>query len=190
MELSEGKDTEGSFSRDMRHRMLEDFVVAYYNGTIKPNLAEKDPVTGRDVEFLMDGPQFARTKKSEIWSYSGATGTGYEYRVTYRDRRFSSLEQLLGMYSGSEHADEGDRPLVEQRLYELLLLLMKEGRLPQSFKVQPSRDARVDRLDSEVQRLSHALDGLEKRVKSLEALLQGEPQSEGPTNPGTPIPNP
>lgn len=173
MELSEGQGTEGSFGSSMRRRMLEDFVVAYYNGSIKPNLSEKDTMTGRDIEYLMDAPQFEKTKRSEVWSYSNAVGTGYQYRVTYRDKRFSSLEQLLGMYSGSVPVAEDDKPLVEQRLYELVLTLIKEGRLPQSFKVQPPRDPRIYKLTSAVERLNLALDSLEKRVRSLEEASGG-----------------
>jgi hypothetical protein len=148
--------------------MLEDFVVAYYNGSVKPNLAEKDPSDGREIEFLMDSRQFERTNKSEVWSCSSATGTGYQYRVVYKDRRFSSLDQLVGMYSGGVAVAEEDRPPVEQTLYELVLTLMKEGRLPQSFRIQSSKDARIDKLNSAVERLTQALESLEKRVKSIE----------------------
>jgi hypothetical protein len=55
----------------------------------------------RDIEDLMDGPQFDRTKKTEVWSYSSAVGTGYQFKVVYKDRRFSQLDSLLGMHSGA-----------------------------------------------------------------------------------------
>jgi hypothetical protein len=152
----------------MRRKMLEGFVAGYYNGSIKPNLAEKDSTTGRDVEFLMDGPQFEKTNRSEVWSSSEAVGTGYQYRVVYKDKRFSALDQLLGMYTGSVVVAEENLPAVEQRLYELVMLLTKEGRLPKTFKVQLTTDTRVDKLLSTVERLNQALESLEMRVKSLE----------------------
>jgi hypothetical protein len=162
----------------MRQRMLEGFVAGYYNGSVKPNLAEKDPTTGRDVDFLMDGRQFEKTNKSEVWSSSGAVGSGYQYRVVYKDKRFSALDQLLGMYTGSVVVAEEDRPAVEQRLYELVMLLIKEGRLPKTFKVQPTADARVDKLLSTVERLNQALKSLEMRVKSLEDARSGQASTE------------
>ncbi len=152
----------------MRHRLVEDFVVAYYNGTIKPNLAEKNPTTGRDAEFLMDGPQFDRTKKSDVWSFSNAIGTGYQYRVTYRDRRFSDLDRLLEMYSAGSATEESDQPSAEEQLYKMILLLMKERRLPPTFKVQPAKDARVENLLATVERLTSSMEDLEKRLKRLE----------------------
>ena len=168
MESSELNGNEGGFSRGLRRQMIEDFVVGYYNGSVKANLAEKDPMSGRDVEFLMDGRQFEKTNKSEVWSSSGAIGTGYQHRVVYRDKRFSGLDQLLGMYSGTIVVAEEDKPLVEQRLYEMVLLLVKEGRLPKAFKVLPATASRIDRLDATVERLTKALESLEKRVKSIE----------------------
>lgn len=161
----------------MRHRLVEEFVVGYYNGSIKPNLAEKNPTTGRDAEFLMDGPQFDRTKKPDIWSFSNAVGTGYQYRVTYRDRRFSDLDRLLEMYSAGSATEQGGQPSAEERLYRLILLLMKERRLPQTFKVQPAKDSQVESLASTVERLARSMDDLEKRLKRLEDAQTPRPDS-------------
>ena len=197
METTEAGDKGSSFGREMRQRILEDFVVAYYNGSLKPNLAEKDPMTGKDVEFLMDGPQFDKIKKSEIWSHSTAIGSGYQYKVVYKDKRFSGLGQLLGAYTGSLAVAEEDKSAVEQGLYEVVLLLIKEGRLPQSFKIHPVKDARVEKLNDTVERLTQALDTLEKRVKSLEDAYpvqatpaDPKPSANGGSDPGLPdVPN-
>ena len=168
METSQARDGEGGFTREMKQRMVQDYVVGYYNGSIKPILAEKDPMNGREVEFFMDGRQFEKTNRSEVWSSSAAVGSGYQYRVVYKDKRFSGMDQLLEMYTGSVVVAEEERPTVEQGLYELVMLLIKEGRLPRSFKIQPAADARVERLLSTVDGLARALESLEKRVKSLE----------------------
>ena len=168
----------------MRHRLVEDFAVAYYNGSVKPNLAEKDPMSGRDAEYLMDGPQFEKIKRSEVWSYSNAIGTGYQVRVTYRDKRFSDLDRLLEAYSGDSTTPEGDQPSAEEKLYRMVLLLIKEGRLPQTFKVQPAKDTRMESLVSTIERLALSMDDLEKRLKRLEegqtapsdSGLTGKPQ--------------
>jgi len=168
---------EGGFSDILRRRTLQDFVVGFYNGTIKPNLAERDPASGRDIEFPMDGPEFERTKKSEVWSFSPAPGSGYKYKVIYKDRRFAGLEQLLGMYSGSVSTDQ-PKSRVEQSLYEVVMLLMKEGRLPESFKIQAPGDPRVDKLLATVEGLTQALEGLERRVKAIEDARASETRNE------------
>jgi hypothetical protein len=169
----ESNDT--SFSAATRHRLIEDFVVSYYNGTLKPNLAEKSPTDGRDVEYLMDGPQFEKIRRAEIWSYSNAVGTGYRYRVVYKDRRFSDMERLVGIYSGSVPASGEDRSVAEQSLYQLILLLIKEGRLPKNFKIQSAREESAERMVSMVEELGRSLDELGRRVRMIEEQLAIEP---------------
>ena len=163
-----------SFSEGMRHRLVEEFAVSYYNGSVKPNLAEKNPINGRDIEYLMDGPQFERIQRADVWSYGNAIGTGYQYRVVYKDKRYSDLERLLAMYLGTVQAAEGERTLVEQRLYEMTLLMLKEGRLPKTFKVQSTREAQEERLVAMVEELGRSMDELGKRVKELEARLASQ----------------
>ena len=108
--------SDGNFGGEMKHRLVDEFVVSYINGSLKPNFAEKNPMSGRDVEFLMDGPQLDRTKKTDIWYYSSAVGTGYQYRVVYRDRRFSDVDRLVQLYSGSLQVTEDERFVVELML--------------------------------------------------------------------------
>jgi len=160
-----------SFSEGMRHRLVEEFAISYYNGSVKPNLAEKNPINGRDIEYLMDGPQFERIQRADVWSYGNAVGTGYQYRVVYKDKRYSDLEKLLAVYSGTVQAAEEDRTLVEQRLYEMILLMLKEGRLPKTFRVQSTREIQEERLLAMVEELGRSMDELGKRVKELEARL-------------------
>jgi hypothetical protein len=163
----------------MRRRLIEDFAVAFYNGSIKPSLAEKNLNTGKDMEFLMDGPEFGKIPKDDMWSYSNAVGTGYQYRVVYKDKRFSDLERLLRMYSGKVTLGESDQAWVEQSLYDLILLMIKEKRLPQSFKIQPAKDPRIDVLVMEVEKLTRALSELEKRIVKVEEVSQS-PMNAGP----------
>ena len=151
--------------------MVEDFVVSYYNDSLKPNVAEKSPTTGRDVEYLMDGPQFDRIRKAEIWSYANAIGTGYQYRVVYKDRRFSDLEHLMEVYSGTVETTDEDRARTEQSLYQLVLLLIKEGRLPKTFKLQSQDGAREKRAVALVEELSRSMEDLGRRVRALEEQL-------------------
>ena len=163
-----------SFSEGMRHRLVEEFAVSYYNGSVRPNLAEKNPITGRDIEYLMDGPQFERTQRSDVWSYGNAIGTGYQYRVVYKDKRYSDLEKLLEMYSGTVQTAEEDRTLAEQRLYEMILQMLKEGRLPKTFRVQSTKEAQEERLLAMVEELGRSMDELGKRVRALESRLTSE----------------
>ena len=171
-ELTEEGET--SFSEGMRHRLVEEFVVSYYNGSLRPNLAEKNPINGRDIEYLMDGPQFERIHRADVWSYGNATGTGYQYRVVYKDKRFSDLEKLLEMYSGTVQSPAEDRTLIERRLYEMILLMMKEGRLPKTFKVQSTKETQEERLLAMVGELGRSMDELGRRVKELEARLASQ----------------
>lgn len=160
-----------SFGGEMKHRLVEEFVVSYINGSLKPNFAEKNPMSGRDVEFLMDGPQFDRTKKTDVWYHSSAVGTGYQYRVVYRDRRFSDLDRLIQLYSGTLPVTEEDRFVVEQRLYEIVMLMIKEGRLPKTFQVKSAKEAENEKLAMLVEELGRSLDELGKRVRRLEEQL-------------------
>ena len=162
---------DSGFGVTAKHRMVEDFVVAYYNGSLKPNFAEKNPTSGRDVEYLMDGPQFDRIRKEEIWSYSNAVGTGYQYRVVYKDRRFSDLERLMEVYSGTIQSTEEERVQTEQSIYQLILLMIKEGRLPKTFKIQTADAAQEQKVLTLVEELSRTMEELGKRVKAIEEQL-------------------
>ena len=161
----------------MRQRLVEEFVVSYYNGSLKPNLAEKNPINGLEIEYLMDGPQFDKIRRSDVWSYGNAVGTGYQYKVVYKDRRYSDLERLLETYSGTGTTVEGDRATLEQRLYEMIMLMIKEGRLPKTFRI-PSREAQEGKLLAMVEQLARSMDELGRRVKELEMKLEShdEPQ--------------
>jgi hypothetical protein len=165
-----------SFGEESRRRLVEEFAVSYYNGSLKPNLAEKNPINGQDVEYLMDGPQFDRIRRSEVWSYGNAVGTGYQYKVVYKDRRFSDLEKLLEVYSGTVLTAQGDRSLAGQRLYEIIMLMIKEGRLPKTFRIQ--KGAQEEKLLAMVEQLGRSMDELGRRVKELEEKLgaRDEPQ--------------
>ena len=171
--------TEGGFSEGMKRRRDEDFVVSYINGSIKPNLAEKNPMNGRDVEYLMDGPQLEKTRKTDVWAYANAVGSGYQYRVVYKDRRFSDLDRLIQVYSGTLPASEGEKPAAEQRLYELAVLMIKEGRLPKAFQVQTARDLEREKLATMVEELRKSLDELGSRVRKLEEQLAVGSESVG-----------
>ncbi len=167
--MSEGVET--SFSGATKRRLVDDFALAFFNGSLKPNLAEKNPMNGREVEYLMDGPQFDRIPKKEIWSSSSAVGTGYQFKVVYKDKRFSDLEDLLAVYSGTAPTSDEDRPVVEQRLYEFIMLLMKEGRLPKTFKIQSTGEADTAKVVASIDELRRSLDDLGRRVRRLEEQL-------------------
>lgn len=165
---------DSSFGASTKHRMVEDFVISYYNGSLKPNVAERNPTTGRDVEYLMDGPQFDRIRKAEVWSYANAIGTGYQYRVVYKDRRFSDLERLMEVYSGTVQSTEEDRARTEQSLYQLILLMIKEGRLPKTFRIQTAEEAQEQKVVALVEELSRSMEELGRRVRALEEQLAAQ----------------
>jgi hypothetical protein len=174
------EDNDGSFSESMRRRLLEDFVVSYYNGTLNPNIAEKDPSTGRDVEFLMDAPQFDKIRKSDVWSFSNAVGTGYQYRVVYKDRRFSDMGRLVGVYSGTSETAGEDRTSAEQDLYQLILVMIKEGRMPKSFKIRSSQEVHEQKVIAMVEELGRTMEELARKVRAIEEKLATQPASPVP----------
>lgn len=178
---------ESSFGGEARHRLVQEFAVAYCNGALKPNLAEKNPMNGREIEYLMDDPQFEKIRKSEMWSYSSAVGSGYQYRVVYRDKRFSDLERLMQMYSGTEPVPDGDVSAVERRLYEVVLVLMREGRVPKTFRIQSPTEAQEERMAVMLDEFAESLDELGKRVKILEEQLASQ---KGQVSGGEPAPAP
>ena len=165
-----GEDGSG-FGESMKGRMVEEFVVSIINGSLKPNLAEKNPANGREIEFQMDGPQLERTRKADVRSYTKAVGTGYQYRVVYKDRRFSELDRLVQVYSGTLPAPDEGRQTAEQRLYELVILMIKEGRLPKTFQVQSTREVASEKLASVVEEVERSLEELGRRVRRLEEQL-------------------
>jgi hypothetical protein len=182
--------TETSFGEAARHRLVEEFAVSFYNGSLRPNLAEKNPANGRDIEYLMDGPQFERTKRTDIWSYSNAVGTGYQYRVVYKDKRYTDLERLLEMYSGTVSTADMDHNAIEQQLYEFVMLMIKEGRLPKTFKIQTPKEAQNEKLVSMVDELGRSLEELGRRVRKLEEQLAVQNQPEPQMSVGQPLGSP
>jgi hypothetical protein len=179
----------GGFGDSAKRRVVEEFVVAYYNGSVKPNVAEKNLTTGREIEFLMDGPQFQKIKRDDMWSNSSAVGTGYQYRVVYKDKRYSDLEQLLQIYTGAISVQDDEKLAVEQKLYEMILLMIKEGRLPKTFKLQSPSEAENQKVSVLVEEMSRSLEELGKRVRKLEEQLAGNgpKQEENPPIPAAPI---
>jgi hypothetical protein len=178
----------GGFGDNTRRRVVEEFVVAYYNGSVKPNVAEKNLTTGREIEYLMDGPQFQKIKRDDMWSNSSAVGTGYQYRVVYKDKRYSDLEQLLQIYTGAISVQDDEKLVVEKKLYEMILLMIKEGRLPKTFKLQSPSEAETQKVSILVEEMSRSLEDLGKRVKKLEEQLASNgPRQEGPPIPAGPI---
>lgn len=167
------------FGDAMKRRVVEEFVVAYYNGSLKPNVAEKNMMTGKEIEYLMDGPQFEKIPKSDMWTYSNAVGTGYQFRVVYRDKRFSDLERLLQVYAGTSTIPEDEKAAAEQRLYELILQLIREGRLPKSFKLVTAKDAENEKVAALVDELGRSLEELGKRVRKLEEQLRSPKEEVG-----------
>jgi hypothetical protein len=177
------------FGDAMKRRVVEEFVVSYYNGSFRPNVAEKNMMTGKEIEYLMDGPQFEKIPKSDMWTFSNAIGTGYQYRVVYRDKRFSDLERLLQTYAGTSTIPEDEKTAVEQRLYEIILQLIREGRLPKSFKLVTTKDAENEKVATLVEELGRSLEELGKRVRKLEEQLHPPREDVAlPSVPETPVP--
>ncbi|HXY56487.1 MAG TPA: hypothetical protein VEH01_02625 [Nitrososphaerales archaeon] len=186
------ESSDSTFGGAMRRRLIEDFVVSYYNGALNLNMAEKDPSTGREVEFLMDAPQFDKIRKPDVWSFSNAVGTGYQYRVVYRDRRFSDLGRLIGIYSGTVEAGAEAKASAEQDLYQSILVMIKEGRVPKTFKIRSAQEVQEQKVISIVEELSRSVEELGKKVKALEEKLatrEAPPvlNDQGAT-PATPVP--
>ena len=105
-------------------------------------------------------------------------GTGYQYKVVYRDRRFSDLDRLVKVHSGTLPVAGDEGPASEQRLYELVMVMIKEGRLPKTFQVLSTKGAESDKLASMVEELRRSLGELGGRVRKLEEQLAAQDEVE------------
>lgn len=64
-----------------------------------------------------------------------------------------------------------EKAAIMDKLYSLILVMMREGRCPPNFKLQPFRDNQIASLASQIERVSRLFDALEKRVKGREQPL-------------------
>jgi citrate synthase len=59
---------------------------------------------------------------------------------------------------------------VEKRPYETIMVLLREGRLPKTFKIQPAADLLVEKILPMVEELRRSVESLNGRVARMEAL--------------------
>ena len=81
------------------------------------------------------------------------------------------------MYSGTVQAADADKAAAEQRLYETIMLLIKEGRLPKTFSIQ-TQGAQVAKLLAMIEQLGRTMDELGRRVRELEEKLEARAEPE------------
>lgn len=173
--MSKDANRDTYFTEETKHALVEDFAVSYYNRSVDnkkfvPDLAQKS-VNEINLRTAMSQTTLDKYKDSQIWSYDdydGAYRSTYDYWVTFRDERFSELEDLLDKYTDRIEVPPTEKPLIEKKLYSLIMLLMREGRVPASFQLIPYRSAMMDRLGSGLERATKLIDNLEKRVKNIE----------------------
>jgi hypothetical protein len=155
----------------MKHRLVEDFVVAHYNRTVNLDLQKKDK-NGTVLTYIMYTADFNKLKPTEIVSYSSYRFAGGDYSVVKRDDRFLDIEELMDKYSGILEALVDEKVMVERKLYSSIMILMREGRINGDFKLRPVRDAQLDSIASKFDKAIKLLDNLEKRTKNLEELAE------------------
>ncbi|MDA4124605.1 MAG: hypothetical protein OK438_04040 [Thaumarchaeota archaeon] len=171
--MSKDASKDDYFNEGQRHSLVQDFSVAYYNRDVIPDVTDKD-ANNEDVNFAFSKGEngsyknFYKLRKSEVVSYEWDSSYS-RYEVKLVDERFKELNALLDKYSDAD-TPSTDKLLVEKELYRLIRILMKEGRVPKTFKLQPFRDAQMSHLASSLERTTKLLDTLEKRVRGLEDL--------------------
>ena len=162
------KDT--YFNDDMKRRLVENFVVSYYNKLISPDLAIKT-IDNKNVVMMVGPANIGKYDPNDIWSYDNSS-----WNLVLKDNRFNQLNELVDKYSDRIETPELEKPAIEKKLYSLILLLMREGRIQEDFELEPQRDAELDNLASKIDRISKLIDNVEKRVRSLENLAERIPR--------------
>ena len=151
---------------------MQEFVISCYNRTVVPDLADKNANRVNIGSWRDDN---AKINGNLIWSIGGKDSFDRNF-IVMKDNRFSELDELLDKYSERIDCPEEEKPLIEKKLYSMILLLMKEGRVPKSFQIQPFRDSQIESLTSKIDRIAKLIDNLERRVKGLENLVPKIPK--------------
>ncbi len=74
------------------------------------------------------------------------------------DERFADLDKYVDIVSRVIETQEEARLDAEKKLYGLVMLLNREGRIHGAFAVQPYKDAEIERLDKQIAILTKRFD--------------------------------
>lgn len=178
--MSKDESKDDYFNPAFRHNLVQEFCIAYYNKDFKPDVALKSETSGQDAHWYSDSTIDLEKWKGEpgVISYidnGRVSSAGYRYSVILRDSRFKELDALVEKYFDPD-TPSADKLNTEKELYKLVRILMKDNRIPKSFKMQPFRDAQLESIAMKQERTVRLLDALEKRVASLEDLAEKIPR--------------
>ncbi|MDG6950890.1 MAG: hypothetical protein JRN12_03475 [Nitrososphaerota archaeon] len=165
--MSKDGSSDSYFNEKTRHSLVQTFAVCYFNREVKPDLAQKGR-TGANAEFSVHYSSLDKYPKETVWSCKLQSYSSYDYYMVLKDERFSELDELLDKYSDRIEVPESEKALIEKKLYSLTLLMMKEDRLPHSFRLEPVHDAEMNNLASKLERTTKLLDNLERRIANIE----------------------
>lgn len=173
--MSKGGNNPDYFNDEAKRSLVADFVVQFYNRSIKLDLAEKD-LGGSALSYVMEKEAFRKLKNVEIVSYYVeekqrylSTYSPYDvFHVIKRDPRFLDLEELADKYSNVVKVGPEEKEAVIDKIYETIMVMLREGRMSDNFRLKPYRDAQIEGLTAQIARLTKLIDSLEKRLKGVE----------------------
>jgi hypothetical protein len=167
------------FNETMRHNLVQEFALAYYTREIIPDLAEK-------YEFI-DGSEYTHnfmTRKDVVeyiasvggWSRVISSGTltdspNSEWFVKIVDKAYKDLDSLLDKYSDVDTPPD-EKNKAEKELYPMTKRLMKQGRIPKEFKLQPYRDQYLEDLTLKMASMGVKMDALGRKIENLDTRLK------------------
>ena len=173
------KSADYYFNEDMRHRLVQDFVVGLYNRKFTLDFRHygEEPIWTSGTENLDGGAQviretakaLAEEKGWKFWTFSRSVANG-TLTVTRHVDYYRDVVELCDKYSGRKEVPDTELPLIEKRLYKRILSLMRTKRVKGEFQMQPYRDAELGNITDGIERCVRLIDNLEKRTRSLENL--------------------
>jgi hypothetical protein len=149
------------FNPKNKHRIVEEFCVWYLGG---------NATKVRIVDSVQTPPTDEDRRRDEIRRRE--SGGGF-LRTLYRTKfveveRFKNLKELVHKYSGLTVVPPQEKKAVQEELYGLIMQLLEDGRIEGNFRLQPYRDAELDRL---TQRIDNLQARYESTLKMLEASI-------------------
>ncbi|HZW54741.1 MAG TPA: hypothetical protein VFF30_00475 [Nitrososphaerales archaeon] len=174
------------FSSDMKHKLVEKFTVAYYNKSIKLDLAQKTKQQDKDLVQTVTKEkldelgnkvfswerQYHSANSFSYSAYSSYSDGYFTYIAVLKDERFAELDDLIDKYSERVETSQEGKLEAEKKLYSLIMLLKKESRIEGKFELEPAKDIETIRLGAEVRQNSQELVTQSQMINKLSSQIE------------------
>jgi hypothetical protein len=141
------------FTDDLIHKTAQDFAVSYNNHAFGIDRSDRSPLPPQH-QTPASSADFDRILK-EMSERPIAIVRPVR---TKEDGRFADLDKYVDIVSRVTEASEPVRVEAEKKLYGLIMVLSREGRISGGFGIQPYRNAEIERLDKRIDVMTKRLD--------------------------------